>query len=79
MILLPLPTYRVHGEQEIKRRDKRIMEEPSNVIFCKHIHIIPGSVIGTVILSPEVNFGKYIIFCKVKDENSQERERPPHP
>ncbi|CAL4187844.1 unnamed protein product, partial [Meganyctiphanes norvegica] len=31
-------------------------------LWMRHIHIIPGSVIGTVILSPEVNFGKYIIF-----------------
>ncbi|CAL4241103.1 unnamed protein product [Meganyctiphanes norvegica] len=43
-----------------------LTEEPSDVIFCKHIHIIPGSVIGAVVLSPEVNFGKYIIFCKAK-------------
>ena len=53
-----------------------LTEEPSNVIFCKHIHILPGSVIGTVIFSPEVNFGKYIIFCKVKEENLRKGKDP---
>ncbi|CAL4102774.1 unnamed protein product, partial [Meganyctiphanes norvegica] len=37
-----------------------LMEEPSNIFFCKHIHIIPGSVIGTVILSLEENISYFV-------------------